>query len=470
MAVSLPSGIQVFAWIATIASGRLRFSTPSLFILGFLFIFTLGGLTGVMVAMVPFDWQVHDTYFVVAHFHYVLVGGMVFPLFAALYYWAPAFSPYPLSERLGRWAFALMFIGFNVAFFTMHITGLLGMPRRIYTYPAELGWGPLNLISTAGAFVFAAGVALVIFDFLRTFRIVYSHSAGNVWNAGTLEWLPNHVYATRSIPIVHSREPLWEQPNLPAEVDAGAYYLPGAPTGGRETIVTSPIEAKPQYVVQMPGPGWAHVAAALFTALCFLSLTIKLVTPAIVFAVLAITGVVAWMWQTDPGPAKGPVDIGGGLKLPVYATGPISHSWWAMIVLLLVAGTLYISYLFSYLFLWTVAPEVWPAATGQVLPSISSPLLSGALLIGSSMLMLFAARALARPGRHWLLPAAIALALTALVALVVMGAFTLARFFAGLLDPVRRATFDNTAILWHYTVAQGLFGLLLVHGFPRLVS
>src|SRR5687768_12162027 len=129
-AVAVPSGIQVFSWIATMAAGRkrIRFATPTLFILGFLFIFTLGGLTGVMVAMVPFDFQVHDTYFVVAHFHYVLVGGMVFPLFAAFYYWAPAFSRRALSERLGKITFALMFVGFNVAFFPMHISGLMGMP------------------------------------------------------------------------------------------------------------------------------------------------------------------------------------------------------------------------------------------------------------------------------------------------------------------------------------------------------
>ena len=132
--------------------------------LGFLFIFTLGGLTGVMVAMVPFDWQAHDTYFVVAHFHYVLVGGMVFPLFAAFYYWAPAFSRRALSERLGKTAFWLMFIGFNVAFFPMHLTGLLGMPRRVYTYPAELGWGSLNMISTLGAFMFAAGILVFLLD------------------------------------------------------------------------------------------------------------------------------------------------------------------------------------------------------------------------------------------------------------------------------------------------------------------
>jgi hypothetical protein len=140
MAVAIPSGIQVFAWIATIAAGRLKLTVPALFILGFLFIFTLGGLTGVMVAMIPYDWQVHDTYFVVAHLHYVLIGGMVFPLFAALYYWAPMASRRPLSETLGRWAFGLIFAGTNLTFFPMHLTGLLGMPRRVYTYPSGLGW------------------------------------------------------------------------------------------------------------------------------------------------------------------------------------------------------------------------------------------------------------------------------------------------------------------------------------------
>src|SRR5690606_30887416 len=134
MAVSIPSGIQVFAWLATIASGKLKLTTPTLFLLGFLFIFVLGGLTGVMVAMVPFDWQAHDTYFVVAHLHYVLIGGMVFPFFAAMYYWIPTASKRALSERLGRWVFAFLFIGMNVTFFPMHITGLIGMPRRVYTY------------------------------------------------------------------------------------------------------------------------------------------------------------------------------------------------------------------------------------------------------------------------------------------------------------------------------------------------
>ena len=208
--------------------------------LGFLFIFTLGGLTGVMVAMVPFDWQAHDTYFVVAHFHYVLVGGMVFPLFAAFYYWAPAFSRRTLSERLGRLTFTLMFIGFNVAFFPMHITGLMGMPRRVYTYPAVMEWGVLNMISTLGAFLFAAGVLGLP---LRS----RAQSAADRFRAGrrhlergtSLEWLHNHVYGPRSIPLVTSRDPLWDQPGLSEDSKAGRHYLPGTITGTRETIVTS---------------------------------------------------------------------------------------------------------------------------------------------------------------------------------------------------------------------------------------
>ena len=136
-AIAIPMGIQVFAWIATLWQGKPVLRVPMLFILGFLFIFTIGGLTGVMVAAVPYDWQVHDTHFVVAHFHYVLIGGMVFPIFAALYYWTPVMTGRMLSERLGHWTFWLMFIGFNAAFLPMHVTGLIGMPRRIYTYSAR---------------------------------------------------------------------------------------------------------------------------------------------------------------------------------------------------------------------------------------------------------------------------------------------------------------------------------------------
>ncbi|MDC7785047.1 cytochrome c oxidase subunit I [Rhodoplanes sp. TEM] len=512
MAVSVPSGIQVFAWIATIANGRLQLTTPALFILGFLFIFTLGGLTGVMVGMVPFDWQVHDTYFVVAHFHYVLIGGMVFPLFAAFYYWTPLASRKPLSEKLGRWVFGLMFVGMNVTFFPMHLTGLIGMPRRVYTYPAGLGWDWLNMTSTIGAFMIAAGVALFLFDLVRRFRIT-EDNAGNIWNAGTLEWLPSGDYANRSIPRVTSREPLWDQPHLAADVEAGRYYLPNAPTGGRETIVTSPITAEPQYVVQMPGPSWATVLGAFFTAAFFILLTVKLVIPAIVCAVIAVGMVIWWLWDTDPGPAQATVDIGGGIRLPTYVTGPMSHSWWAMVVLLMVAGTLYACLLFSYLFLWTVSPDVWPKP--DALPELPWPLLPAVLYAASSLAVVLASRSLRRvpaggagAAGVWPMRIALAAAIPLVVAavatdlaaqsgtglqptesaygavvymfvslqgfyavvLVLMGVFTLARSLAGKLDGVRRGTFDNTMLLWHFAVVQGLVGLAVTALFPRLVG
>ena len=510
MAVAIPSGIQVFSWIATMAAGRKRiqFNTPTLFILGFLFIFTLGGLTGVMVAVVPFDFQVHDTYFVVAHFHYVLVGGMVFPLFATFYYWTPMVSRNALSERLGKWAFWLMFIGFNVAFFPMHITGLAGMPRRVWTYPGNMSWDLLNTISTIGSFVVAAGVAVFVVDLIRNFRPA-NQGAGNVWKAGTLEWLPNDVYATRSIPNITSRYPLWDQPNLAEEVESGSHYLPNAPTGGRETLVTSPIEAEPQYVLQMPGPGWSQVLAAAFTAAFFLLLTIKAVVLATIGGILAVIFVLIWVWQLDPGPHKGSVEIGGGIRLPTYVSGPQSHGWWAMVVLMLVAASLYLAYVFSYLYLWLVSPDVWAPANGAGPPELIWPLVSGALLLAAAGLFKLGDRLLPVPDGTGgapaiaMLAAALALAagigveiyghwqsglvptesaygaivymapiLTAQVAaaVLIMATFTAVRLATGRTNRVRRNSFDHTKILAYYAVAQGLFGLLLLHGFPRVMA
>jgi cytochrome c oxidase subunit I+III len=512
MAVAVPSGLQVFAWIATIAAGRERFkiTTPSLFVLGFIFIFTVGGITGVMVAMVPFDFQVHDTYFVVAHFHYVLVGGMVFPLFATFYYWMPIASGRLLSEKLGRWVFWLMFIGFNVAFFPMHITGLMGMPRRIWTYPSDMGWDALNMTSTVGAFILASGVLLFVSDLILHFSVCLrgEKAAPNPWGAGTLEWLPNDVYSTRSIPLVTSREPLWEQPNLSQDVEAGGYFLPNAPTGRRETIVTTPIEAWPEYVILMPGPGWAHFFAAVFTAACFLLLTVKFVVTALICGVLAILSCMVWCWDLDAGPGKGSVSIGAGLKLPTYMSGPTSHSWWAMVVLMLVAGSLYLTYVFSYLYLWTVSPQLWPKTYLPVVPTLDWPAAAAGLFILSIATFIVADRVLPAPGAvnlsaplciaaggllsvlgvgvdvygHW--AAGLRPTTDAYAAMVYMGgilncqlavtvllmcAFSLARLFAGKLDRNRRVTFENTALLAYYTAAQALFGLVLTHGFPRIV-
>src|SRR5690606_26699815 len=204
MAVAMPAGVQVFSWIATLMlAKKIEFSVPALFSIGAVIIFVMGGLTGVMVAMVPFDWQTHDTYFIVAHLHYVLIGGMVFPLFAAIYYWLPMSSSRPLSERVGKWVFWLMFAGMHLTFLPMHLTGLMGMPRRVYTYLPDRGWEIPNMISTAGAFLFGAAVLLWIVDMIRNFR-PFGKDAGNVYGGPGLEWLPTGLYSVRSIPVVKS--------------------------------------------------------------------------------------------------------------------------------------------------------------------------------------------------------------------------------------------------------------------------
>jgi len=262
MAIAVPAGLQIFCWLATIWAGKPIFKTPFLFVIGFIVIFVLGGLTGVMVASVPFDTQVHDTYFVVAHFHYVLVGGAVFPLLGAIYYWFPKLTGRMMSEALGRWVFGLIFVGFNLTFFPMHILGLEGMPRRIYTYQPEMPWAGLNMFVSLSAIVLAAGFALFFFDAIRSAR--WGAVAGaNPWGASTLEWAtasPPHPYNFAMPPVVSSREPLW----------ADAVTLPvaaGLRVDRREVVITSVVEGTPQAREASVGhsiwPLWAALATTL---------------------------------------------------------------------------------------------------------------------------------------------------------------------------------------------------------------
>jgi len=212
MAVGIPTGIKIFNWLGTLWGGKIRFAVPMLFCLGFLFQFLIAGLTGIMLASVPFDWQLSDSYFVVAHFHYVLIGGLVMTIFGAIYYWFPKATGRMLSERLGRWHFWLFVIGFHLTFDTMHIPGMLGMPRRIYTYEADRGWGVFNLICTLG--VVFQGVAILIFLWNVARSLAKGKIAGNdPWDAWTLEWVvtsPPPAYNFAKVPVVQSRRPLWD--------------------------------------------------------------------------------------------------------------------------------------------------------------------------------------------------------------------------------------------------------------------
>ena len=212
MLVGIPTGIKIFNWIATMWGGKIRFATPMLFCTAFLFQFLIAGLTGIMLAVSPLDWQLHNSYFVIAHFHYVLVGAIVVCIFAAIYYWYPKATGRMMSETLGKWHFWLFIIGFHVCFDTMHIPGILGMPRSIYTYEADRGWATLNLVTSIGGFI--QGVAVLIFAYNLIVSYFRGKPAGNdPWDAWTLEWSvpsppPEYNFATE--PEVRSRRPLWD--------------------------------------------------------------------------------------------------------------------------------------------------------------------------------------------------------------------------------------------------------------------
>jgi cytochrome c oxidase subunit I+III len=443
---------------------------------------------------------VHDTYFVVAHFHYVLIGGMVLPLFAGFYYWTPMLSSRALSERLGCWVFGLIFSGVHITFFPMHITGLMGMPRRVYTYPGDLGWDVLNLTSTIGAFLIGAGVLIFIVDVFRKFRFAAEGNAGNVFGGGTLEWLPSGLYSNRSIPVVQSRYPLWEQKKIAEDVEEGRYFLPGSATGERETIVTSPVLAEPQYLQRMPGPGWPQFAAAVFTAGFFLGLTVQFYWPAVISGILAIASVVWWVWELDLPVKQKAADVGAGITVPAYASGPRSHGWWGMIVLIVVMAMIFLMLVFSYVYIWSQRPHLFPT-DGDL-----APMWLGVALNGVAVVLGVSARKLhdASPMSAAVLAVGSAAAIAAafgvdaatawnagvrpqtdayaalifaflswqgvFVAVVMMMAlYALARLAAGLLVRERPMTIESIALFLSYAAAQGAVGLLVARGFPALV-
>jgi cytochrome c oxidase subunit 1 len=302
--IAIPTGIQIFCWIATTWSGRLTMATPMVWLLGFFAIFIAGGLTGVMLAAVPLNTQLHDTFFVVAHFHYVLIGGAVFPLFAAAYYWFPKVTGRLLSERLGMWIAGLMFLGFNLTFFPMHLLGLHGMPRRVYTYPSLLGWGTLNLLASLGALLMACAVLVFLADACRALR-AGERAADNPWNAGTLEWAtssppPNSNFLR--LPTVAGREPLWENPlDQPVIV--------GLRSDVRDVLITHVLDAELDHRLEFPAPSIWPLLTALASTGLFIG---SIFTPwAVVYgAVPVLVTMVGWFWPKSP-------DEGGTQPWPI---------------------------------------------------------------------------------------------------------------------------------------------------------
>jgi cytochrome c oxidase subunit I len=296
MAVSVPSAMQIFAWLATIwAARRHVYSTAFLFLLGFIVLFVIGGISGVMTASVPYDWQVTDSYFVVAHLHYVLVGINLFPVIAAFYYWLPKMTGRLLNERLGRWNFWVMFVGVNLTFFPMHMAGLRGMPRRIYSYPSGMGWDRLNLMESVGAAVFAIGVVLFIVN------VLWSRSRGaaagpNPWGASSLEWStssPPPEYNFVVIPVVHSRDPLWDSPPPAPVADVAGYRVLD---DGKRTLGTSVLDGQPREVLDMPDDSLWPLAIAVSLAALFTGLLLAQPIVIALFGVATLGCAGGWFW------------------------------------------------------------------------------------------------------------------------------------------------------------------------------
>ena len=297
--IVIPSAVSVFAWTATIWTGRPVFTTAFKFFAAEIVLFVIGGVSGFMTAAVPLDWQLHSTYFVVAHIHFVLIGINVFPVIGGIYHWFPKMTGRMMSERLGRWNFWLMFVGVLVGFFPMHITGLLGMPRRVYTYAAGLGWGDLNLVTTIGAFIFALGVLLFVVNVIRS-RAVGVKAPPNPWDADTLEWAtesPPPSYNFDVIPRVGSISPLWEDrlqaPDGRTILEEGAVL-----DHGHEIPGTTVLDAEPDVILSQPHPTFAPLITALLIAGVFVGMLMTMWWVVLACMAALIPALFYWFWPS----------------------------------------------------------------------------------------------------------------------------------------------------------------------------
>ncbi|HEY1367432.1 MAG TPA: cbb3-type cytochrome c oxidase subunit I [Gaiellaceae bacterium] len=296
--VVIPSTIQVFAWCMSIVTGRALFKTPLLFIVGFILFFVVGGLTGIMFVAVPFDQQVTDTYFVVAHFHYIIFGAAVFPIFGGMYYWFPKVTGRMYLERPGQISFWVIFVGTNLLFFPMHIVGLLGMPRRNYTYPSDIGWTSYNLAETIGAFITAAGI-LMLFGNLVVSYFRGERAGPDPWHGGTLEWTvssPPPEYNFAVIPTVSSAYPNWDADDRLVDarnLASGVMVL----ERGHEQPLGTVVDGELAAIASMPHDSPWPFVLTLFLSVVFVMLLVGHYVAAGVFGAFVALALVAWHWQ-----------------------------------------------------------------------------------------------------------------------------------------------------------------------------
>jgi cytochrome c oxidase subunit I+III len=379
--ITIPSAVAVFSWLATLWDGRPYYPAAMKFMLGFIALFVIGGVSGVMTAAVPFDWQLTDTYFVVAHLHYVLVGINVFPVIAGVYYWFPKFTGKMMNERLGTWNFWTMFIGANLVFFPMHIVGLLGMPRRIYTYPGGLGWDVYNLIESIGAAVFAIGVLLFAINVLISRRRGVE-AGSNPWDAPTLEWStpsPPPPYNFAVLPTIASRHPLWEDR---LGEGSGRSKLNRGPVlaDGRETFATTPLDAEPAAIMRMPEDTYVPLLLAISLGVIAYGLLFSLLWLAALGAVGTAACAITWLWPEPDLAFAGTTRTDFG-ELPIGASGRRSVGWWGMVAVVATEGAFFAYLLFSYFYLASVATNPWPTD----IPHLALPILNTCILVVSSL-------------------------------------------------------------------------------------
>jgi cytochrome c oxidase subunit 1 len=286
--IGIPTGVKVFNWLGTMWGGKIRLTTPMLYAIAFLVTFTVGGVTGIMLAMPPFDAQAQDTYFIVAHFHYVMGGGALFAFLAGLYYWFPKMTGKLLPERLGKWAFGLFFVGFNLIFMPQHFAGLMGMPRRVQTYDEGLGLTLWNFVSTSGTYVMGTGMILILLSVVWAFR--YGERAGNdPWDGRTFEWSTtspplDHDFDRQ--PIATDRDPFWAQkhPELAPE-DHGDH---GSEHEGIDYDAGG---------IHIPGQSWYPLLMALFIFLGSYGVLYHNWMLAILMGVLVVASTYAWAFE-----------------------------------------------------------------------------------------------------------------------------------------------------------------------------